>query len=203
MSRSAIDGRWAVGFVGIVVLTCAASAPSSAWAVDASAGSGMGLQMSFGLSAVKSDWRGDAGAGTSLKLGFLPSEYVSMYFLGRLSAATVDERMLTFVSLGAQYWPMGQRVSWRPYGRLALAHQHEETLGVVADDPIGAIFGIGDGIRHRGGLEGAVGLELPLFRDGGLEAFAALESAVTWFYDPRGPTWYAGAGASIGVTYDL
>lgn len=166
-------------------------------------GSGMALQASVGLSAVKTDWRGDVGAGSSLKLAFLPSEYLSLHFLGRLSAATVDERMLTYVSLGAQYWPMGQHGAWHPYARLALAHQHEETFGVVADDPIGALFGIGDGIRHRGGVEAALGVDLPLASYDGVAAFVGIESSLIWFYDPRGPTWYGGAGASLGVTYDL
>ena len=62
---------------------------------------------------------------------------------------------------------------------------------------------IGDGIRHRGGLEGAVGLELPLAADGDLEVFASIEGSTRWFYDPRGPHWYWGGGLALGMSYAL
>ena len=63
---------------------------------------------------------------------------------------TIDDRVLTYLSLGSTLY--GHIGIARPYVRLALVHQHEEPTSAYRDDPFGAMFGVGDGIRHRGGF---------------------------------------------------
>lgn len=160
------------------------------------------LQVESSLSVAKSEWRGDVGGLSALKIGLTPNEWLGIYFLGRLGLASVDDRMLTLVTFGAQVWPFG-RGDVAPYLRLAIAHQHEETLSVVADEPFGAVFGIGDGIRHRGGFEGGLGIDLSIWRGEGFSAYGTLSAQLAWFYDPRGPHVYAGGGAGLGLAYYL
>ena len=159
--------------------------------------------LTAGLAGVRTTWSGDYGGGTALQLGIRANDYVGFYFLPRLGYAAVDERMTTFVSAGIKVWPTGRSYAVEPYLRLAYAHQHEETMVIVRDDPISALFGIGDGIRHRGGLEGAIGAEFPLAAYERIGIFAALESTTTWYYDTRGPHWYFGATGALGLSYDL
>jgi hypothetical protein len=163
----------------------------------------MQLHLVTGLTAGLSDWRGDLMAQGLLKGALRPSDYLAFYFLGRLGYGGVDQRLLTFVSAGVQVWPMGRIEGLEPYGRLSIAHQHEESLSVVQADPFGAIFGIGDGIRHRGGFEGALGVDIPLARDEDIEAFVNLETSGTWFYDPRGPSVEVLGVVGVGLNYDL
>lgn len=161
------------------------------------------LHVQSGVSAEKTEWRGDVGAAPSLKVMIKPTEWFGLYLLTRLGMATVDERMLTMLTLGAQIWPLGDLSGVRPYLRLGLAHQHEETLSVVANEPAGAIFGIGDGIRHRGGLAGGVGTDIAIYEADGFGAYGLVEVVTNWFYDARGPQWYVGGGVGLGLSYDL
>lgn len=160
------------------------------------------LQVESSVSVTKTEWRGDVGGLSALKIALAPTDWLGIYFLGRLGLASVDERMLTLVTFGAQVWPLG-RGEIAPYLRAAIAHQHEETLSVVANEPAGALFGIGDGIRHRGGLEAGVGLDLTLFQADGFGVYGTIGATFDWFYDPRGPAVYAGGGLGLGLTYDL
>lgn len=174
-----------------------------ALAVPAPAAAEIDLHLLAGLSGGRTEWRGDVAAMGVAKAGLDVDEWLGFYFLGRLGYAGVDQRMLTYVSAGVQLWPVGELGGVRPFGRLSIAHQHEESLSVVANDPFGAIFGIGDGIRHRGGLEGALGVDVPLDSFEGTDVFASFELSTIWFYDPRGPHWYVTGGAGLGLRYDL
>jgi hypothetical protein len=82
-------------------------------------------------------------------------------------------------------------------------HQHEESADAIEADRWGALFGVGDGLRHRGGGEAAVGVDLPFHRDKAVEIFATVEGHADWFPDPRGPEWYGGGGLALGFNYFL
>jgi hypothetical protein len=159
------------------------------------------LEAAVGLGGSKSDWRGDGAAASTLKAGLRFNDVFMPYFLGRLGYGTVDTRMLTLVSVGAEISQTFGDV--RPYLRFSLDHQHEEAVQVVRGDPVEALFGIGDGIRHRGGVEGAIGLDLPIQRNEDIGVFASFETSATWFFDPRGPHWYVGGTALLGLSYEL
>jgi hypothetical protein len=162
------------------------------------------LELVGGLGGALTDWRGDAGVLGFLKTGLRFDRWISLYGLGRLGYGGVDQRLLTFVSLGVQVWPLGEIEGIEPFARLSFAHQHEEPIVVVRGDPISAILGIGDAIRHRGGLEAAIGIDLPIAVDeDGTRVFSTTELATTWWVDDRGPRWYWLINAGLGVDFDL
>lgn len=148
-----------------------------------------------------SDWRGDAGVGSSLRLGYRFGDLVAIDALTRLGYATVDERMVTYLSLGGTIYARVGKL--RPYGRLALVHQHEETLNAVKQDSFGALFGVGDGIRHRGGFSAALGADLGFSKSGATEWFVGADFTATHFVDPRGPRWYGMLGLWLGMSYSI
>lgn len=171
------------------------------------------FQLAVGASGAATEWRGDVAVYSSLKLGYRFADLVGVYGMGRLGYGAVDDRMLTLLSFGAQVW--GQIDAARPYARIGFAHQHEESLVVVRDDVGGALFGVGDGIRHRAGGEGAIGVEIP-FADigrgasgavpsgrGRVQMFGALEGSALWLPNAQGPNVYGGGGVSLGMSYWL
>jgi hypothetical protein len=157
--------------------------------------------VAIGLGGEGSSWRTDGAGFGSLQLGFRFADIVAPYFSVRLGYGTVDQRLLTLVQLGAQVWAKIGRV--RPYARFGLVHQHEESMAAAAMDKFGALFGVGDGIRHRGGFEGGIGADFPFRRYKSWEFKATVEGIVTGFPDPRGPSVYGGALAGLGVHYSL
>lgn len=154
-----------------------------------------------GAGGAGSAWEGDAALWSSLRLGWRLEDVVAPTFVGRLGWAAVDDRMLTLLTVGVQGWA---RVgTTRPWVRLALAHQHEESLAAVQQEPLGAVAGVGVGIRHRAGAEGALGLDVPIREWPRAELVFGGEVYADWFPDPRGPEWYLGGGLTLGVFYRL
>lgn len=159
------------------------------------------LQLDLGLGGEGSSWRNDGAGFGSLQLGYRFKDIVAPYFLARVGYGAVDQRMVTFLSIGLQAWARIGKV--RPFARFGLVHQHEETMSSVADEPFGALFGVGDGIRHRAGLDGGLGVDIPFHEAKAWELHARVEALVTGFPDPRGPSIYAGAGLGLGFNYAL
>ncbi|MBX3189063.1 MAG: hypothetical protein KF819_18725 [Labilithrix sp.] len=179
---------------------CALFAGLSLLATADSASAGE-VQLAIGPAVQGSSWRGDALVGHSLKLGYRFGDFIAVDSLGRLSYATVDERFVTYLSLGGTIY--GRLGKARPYFRLAFVHQHEESASSVRDDPFGAIFGVGDGIRHRGGFGSSLGFDLPVYKRKATEMTVGIEATGSWFPDERGPRIYAGASFWLGFNFDL
>jgi hypothetical protein len=159
------------------------------------------LQLATGPGAFGSSWRGDSALAESFKLGFRFADLVTIDALTRLGYANVDERVLTYISLGSTIYARIGRV--RPWARLALVHQHEEPTSAVRDDPFGAVFGVGNGIRHRGGFGSSLGVDVPVYTDKSAEFVLGAEATGTWFPDPRGPAIYYGGSLWAGLNYEL
>jgi hypothetical protein len=167
------------------------SSPTAARAGD--------IQVATGPGAYASTWRGDGAVAESLKVGYRFADVVAIDFLGRLGYATVDSRMLEYLSLGVTgYARIGIT---RPWLRLSAVHQHEEPAPAIRDDPSGAVLGVGDGIRHRGGFGASLGVDVPVHRMKATVVYVGADTSATWFPDPRGPTLYAGASLWLGVAY--
>jgi len=159
------------------------------------------VQVATGAGAHATSWRGDSTFGQSLRLGYRIGDLVAIDVLGRLGYGTVDDRLLTYLALGATLY--GRLAKLRPFARLALVHQHEEPLSAVSVDPFGAIFGVGDGIRHRGGFGGGLGFDLPIEKAASTEYVVGADASAAWFPDPRGPSIYLGGSLWIGVNFSL
>jgi hypothetical protein len=157
------------------------------------------IQGAIGVVGAASEWRDDGAAYASFRLGYRWWHRLAIDGQGWFGHAPVDDRYLTYLTVGASLY--GRIKMTRPYLRLGFVHQHEEPATSVRNDPFGATFGVGDGIRHRGGFASSAGLEIPFAQAGRHEWFVAVEGTATWFPDPRGPSWYAGGGAGVGVSF--
>jgi len=63
------------------------------------------LEGALGIRAANSSWVGDYGAAGGLKLGVRIAHQFGFYALTRLGVHAVDDRLVTFLSIGTQYWP--------------------------------------------------------------------------------------------------
>ena len=159
------------------------------------------FRLRAGTSAQGSEWRGDFAGYGSLELGVRFADIAGVYIGGHEGYGIVDDRLLTLVTLGGQVWLDYGR--FRPYAKLGFVHQHEESLSVVANDFGSAIFGIGDGIRHRAGGELGLGLDIAVWEREDFELFASVSADARLFPDDLGPLVYAGGGLGVGFNYAL
>ena len=158
------------------------------------------IQVASGPGAYASSWRGDASAGEALRVGYRFADLVAIDTVGRLGYGTVDQRMITYLSLGGTIYGRIKKV--RPSLRLAFVHQHEEPAPGVRNDPWGTVFGVGDGIRHRAGGSTSIGFDLPVERThSGIEITVGVAADGNWFPDPKGPTIYAGGSLWLGLNF--
>lgn len=160
------------------------------------------LDLNLGLQATTTEWPADHGGGGTLDLGFWFTDWIGATFLGKEHYAAVDERFMTYLSVNAavrhDFGPV------RVTGSLGLVHQHEETGSAIMEQPFGALFGIGDGIRHRAGSRTGVSIATPVFHYAKGAVFVALDVDATVFSEnERGPQWMTSAGISVGATYDF
>jgi len=125
----------------------------------------------------------------------------SIEFTGRLAYATVNERTLAYFGVGGSLY--GRLGIFRPFARIAIVHQHEETVAALKNDAGSALLGIGDGIRHRAGFSFGGGFDMPVGRRGPTQFFVGLDALATVFPDPRGPAWYFGGTGWVGLNYAL
>lgn len=154
-----------------------------------------------GTSGALSTWRGDGAIAQSLRAGYRIGDIVSLDAMGRFGYASVDQRFLTTLALGATIY--GRLGKFRPYGGIFVVHQHEEPMPAMRANPVGALAGIGDGIRHRAGPAATLGVELPVYTQRTMLLYVAAQAEGNWFPDERGPSLYVGGALWVGVHYGL
>jgi outer membrane protein W len=171
----------------------------AALAAEAQAGE---VQVSLGASAGTSTWSGDPVGHYVTRVGYRFRDLAAFDFGYRFGYASVDERFIHELSLGGTLY--GRLGAFRPYLRGAGVHQHEEPIVSVEADPAGALFATGDGIRHRYGFTGQLGVDLPIAVTNVRSQWViGAHVASSWFPDERGPSTYLMGGLSLGVNYDL
>ncbi len=116
---------------------------------------------------------------------------------GRAGAASSDLREIGNISAGLRWSPQPA------YIRVGFVHHHETPWEIVQEQPVLAAIGSAEGIRHRSGVEMALGFdgavlpkELPARRLG-----LWIEGAVEIFPDDNGPPIYGNLDA--GLRYKL
>ncbi len=159
------------------------------------------VQLSALAGGQGSAWRGDVSGFVGLRFGMRFKDIVAPYIMLRAGYGNTDQRILELLELGVQVW--AKIGSTRPYARFGVVHQHEEPWSAVKADTWGALLGVGDGIRHRGGFDGALGVDIPFKQHKSFEFHATIEGIVTGFPDQRGPVVYGGGIAGIGFNYGL
>lgn len=181
------------GLCGLLALGAVVMMPQEARAGD--------IRVAIGSGGAGTEWRGDAAFVTQLKLGYRFLGIFGLYGDMHLGYAGVDQRVLTLFSLGIQVW--GKLGITRPYARVSILHQHEESLSVVAGDFGRAILGLGEGIRHRGGVGFALGMDIPLYQRKKLQLFMSVEAMLKWFPGDMGPAVYMGGNLGFGMNYSI
>jgi len=160
------------------------------------------LDFDFGLQATTTGWPNDHGGGPILAGTFWFQPWIGATFLGKEHYATVDDRYLSYYSFNVAVRQPIER--FRFVGALGAVHQHEESTAAIMEQPVQAVFGVGDGIRHRMGGRAGVSLGLPLSSYKNGDCYVALDLDTTIFAESeRGPRWMASAGLSLGFTYDF
>ena len=185
-----------VGHCLVLAVAAFVARPASAGDVE--------VQGVTGATTYRSTWRGDYGAGSTLRVGARFSHIVSGDFQVWESYATVNHRIDTGLSLGATAFIPLRFV--HPYLRLFVMHQHEEGLVSVVNAPAGYLFGIGAGIRHRAGGGGILGAEVPLHTSDDRRLALVLfgEGAAQYFPDATlGPHAYFLVDLGLGVDFEL
>ncbi|HTL35261.1 MAG TPA: hypothetical protein VL326_19165 [Kofleriaceae bacterium] len=160
------------------------------------------LDMGLGLQATTTGWPDDNGGGPALDASYWFTPHVAATFVGKEQYASVDDRMMSYFSFNAS--GRAEVGRFRLTGTVGLVHQHEEPRAAIMESPAEALFGVGDGIRHRMGSRAGFSLGLPLSTHGHGDYYVALDLDGTVFMDDdRGPRWMSSAGLSVGFTYDF
>ena len=106
-----------------------------------------------------------------------------------------DLRAIGAIGAGLRWMP------GLPYARLGFVHHHETPWAVLEADPVLSTIGSSPGIRHRSGLDLALGIHGPMTPkeapEQRLGAFAEL--SVVAFPDDRGPVVYG--TLDLGFSY--
>lgn len=159
------------------------------------------IDVDFGAQATTTGWPDDNGGGPILAATFWFQPWIGASFVGKEHYATVDDRYMSYYSVNVAARHVIDR--FRIVGMLGAVHQHEESTSAIMAQPVEALFGVGDGIRHRyAGRAGAsFGLLMSSYKNG--DCYLALDIDGTVFSDERGPRWMASAGLSLGFTYDF
>jgi hypothetical protein len=160
------------------------------------------IEVGANVAGGASTWSGDPVGYGGLTLGFRLFRVVTPYVGGALGYGGVDERLLTRLTFGLS---VGVTIAerFRPYAFGAFVHQHEESLAAVAEQPFGAVLGIGNGIRHRAGTHFGVGFEFVLLRRPNLDFTVAPELSAMYLTYSSGPDWYFVGGATARFHYRL
>ncbi len=144
----------------------------------------------------------DGNVAGALHTGFaFAKNIVGVEVQGRLGYAGIDTRLLEGLGFGTKLSIPLDPVS--PHLRVGVLHLHEEPIAAVKHDVGGAIVGVGDGIRHRFGLDTAIGLDWTFAKTRKLAYFASAEAYLDVFPDDKGPLLYSGGGLGIGFRYHL
>ena len=157
------------------------------------------LLVGLGLLAGGTTWRGDPLGAGSLTLGLRLYRAIALVVQGRLGYGRVDQRQLTGILVGLSG---GGYLTDRSYGKVSalFIHQHEESIAAVAEQPGGALLGIGTGIRHRAGVQVGIGWEYVAYRQPSYEITVGPEAAISYLTYSSGPSVYGVAGiAAHGV----
>lgn len=154
------------------------------------------LHFSLAFAGGASGWRGDGLGYGGFSVGLQLWRIVTPFVGASLGYARVDQRLLTRLTVGVDVgYTFADR--YRPRLFAAFVHQHEESLASVAEQPFGAVLGIGNGIRHRAGAYFGAGFDWRFFRRGSVQLAVGPELSAMYLTYSSGPSWYLFGGISL------
>ncbi len=144
-----------------------------------------------------STWSGDFVSFAGLSFGLRLWRVVTPFVGATLGYGRVDQRLLTRLTMGVELGHTFAR-RFRPHLSAAFVHQHEESIAAVAQEPLGAVFGIGQGIRHRAGVALGGGLTVRVYQSERFEFGVGPDLGAMYLTYSTGPDWYFYGG--VGLT---
>jgi hypothetical protein len=160
------------------------------------------LLVGLGVSAGLTDWSGDPVSYGALALGMRFYGIITPFAEARVGGGRVDQRMLTFLSIGvAATIPVSKKIAPRVF--IGAVHQHEESLAAVAEAPFGALLGIGVGIRHRAGLQLGAGCDFRVYEKDKFVLAIGPELRGAYLTYSSGPSWYGQIGVAANGHFRL
>lgn len=148
----------------------------------------------LGGSAGLTDWSGDPISYGAFGLGLRLYEMITPFAEARIGYGRVDQRLLTFLSIGVMgTYHVTNKIA--PRILVGAVHQHEESLAAVAQEPWGAVLGIGGGIRHRAGVQFGVACDFKVYDKGRFVLSVGPELRGAYLTYSSGPSWYGQLGA--------
>lgn len=160
------------------------------------------LFVGVGASGGLSNWSGDPAGYSALGLGLRLFGIITPFAEARVGAGRVDQRMLTFLSLGvAGTFHVSEKVAPRVF--IGAAHQHEESIAVVVEQPAGALLGIGGGIRHRAGVQFGAGCDFQVYEKSKFILTVGPELRAAYLTYSSGPSWYTQVGVALNGHFQL
>lgn len=176
----------------MLISLCFAVASAATWPADLHLGTGAGVGAYGGETGL-----GGFGVGRLLFRPQLGERVPLAVDIGaRTGLLAGDLREVTQIAAGLRWEP------GLPYLRAGLIHAHETPWAILKEQPIQSIAGTAQGIRHRSGLELALGLHPTLVfneSDGRFGAFVEIAAVV--LPDDTGPPVYGqlDLGLSVGL----
>lgn len=160
------------------------------------------LSARLSLAGGTTSWQKDVLGYGGLALGVRLFDVITPFVDVRLGYGRVDQRLLTQLALGVEGgWSLSSTIY--PHARFGFVHQHEESMASVAEEPFGAVLGIGKGIRHRAGVVFGLGCDVQFFRRPKISLSAGPELSGAWLTYSSGPSLYGFVGANLAMHIPL
>jgi hypothetical protein len=160
------------------------------------------LALGVSLAGGTTDWRGDAAAYGGIAIGLRLFGVITPFAEARVGYGVVDQRLLTYLSLGVEAGFFATKTVY-PRALVGFVHQHEESMASVAEEPAGALLGIGNGIRHRAGVQFGLGCDFTLLRRPKVALTLGPELVGAYLGYSSGPNLYGFIGARFGTRVAL
>jgi hypothetical protein len=148
----------------------------------------------LGASAGLTNWSGDPAGYGSLGIGLRIYEIITPFAEARVGYGRIDQRLLTFLSLGVM-GTFHPTTKIAPRMLIGVVHQHEESIAAVAQEPAGALLGIGVGIRHRAGIQLGLGCDFTVYEKERYVITVGPELRGAYLTYSSGPSLYGQIGA--------
>ncbi len=172
-----------------------------AFCLPSSEASASEIVVATGPSAGVTTWRSDAFIAQGLRVGFRPIPRLAFDFAGRTGYGTIDQRVMASIGAGVTGYVLTGPV--RPFARLGLVHQHEESASNVREKPLETLSAVGPDVRHRTAATTSLGVEIRALQRKQTEVFFAADAVAMLFADTRGPSLYGGGEVWLGLHYAL
>jgi hypothetical protein len=145
--------------------------------------------------------RQNGGGGLMVGVNRKLAGFIRPELMIALSAFSGPADVLTLIRVGARF-ELPLALPWKPYLWVAFAHNHESSFDSFKADPLGHLFGLsGNGVNHRSGAEGGLGVayEVPRFSKWRIASRVGARLTFTQFFGDPYPPRYLDFTLTAGI----